>query len=277
MAYNPESDTSPETQLVRLENFHILERVAANPQFVTEAQSGPPLPESDRPATSNGQEKKGEYVVSLAPITGPAPSVAFKYQIHLDPSNLSSYCPVIFTPAWNEEEFQASVIITYAINPNFALPEPATSMTLKNLTLTVSLDLNPVDENTKQPREAARAVGAGMYPNTGALFRKKASAVVWKIPELTVNANEDGKFLARFTSSASWPRGGKVDAKFDFTATDNSLRLGVSAPVSGTTPKADPFSDGSNNAALSQSSTPAKEWKQLPTEWKLAVARYVSS
>ena len=274
LAYNPNQSSPSSSQLVRLDNFHILEKVAANPQFVTEASSATPA-EGQRPTTANSQSGKGEYNIALPSITGASPHVAFKYQIHLEPSNLSSYCPVIFTPIWNEEEFQASVIITYYVNPNFVSSKPPASITLKNLALTVNLDLNPViDETTKQPREVARATGAAMYPNN-ATFRRRLSAVVWKMPELVVNANEDGKFLARFTSSIPWPRKGKVEAKFDMMTSDADLRLGLSAylPGSGEAQKDnDPFADESVAPAAA-----IKSWKDVPTERKLSVARYVSS
>lgn len=281
MAYNPSGSKPPDSQLIRLDNFHVLEKVAANPQFVNEARSATPALEGpgQRPTTANGQDGKGEYNVILPSITGPSPQVAFKYQVHLNPSNLSSYCPVIFTPIWNEEEFQASVIITYAINPNFVSSQPPTSITLKNVALTVSLDLNPVaDETTKQPREVARAIGAAMYPNT-ASFRRRLSAVVWKIPELVVSANEDGKFLARFTANTPWPRKGKVEAKFDMLTSDGSMRLGLSAylPESGEAERGnDPFADDSV-APGANSSSGAETWKDVPTQRKLSVARYVSS
>lgn len=281
MAYNPDTagKAPSETQMIRLKNFHLLERVAANPQFVTETHSSAAVPENGGPPTSTEQDKKGEYKVSLASISGPAPHVAFKYQIHLESSNLSSYCPVVFTPVWNEEEFQASVIITYSLNPNFLSSQPVTSITLRNLVLNVNLDLNPVDETTKQPREVARATSAAMHPNTGAAFRRKTSAVVWKIPELVVTSNGGGKFLARFSTSTSWPRKGKVEAKFDALTTDDGMKLGVSASLPGsdeTVKSDDPFADEFAPPVAAPGSSP-NTWKNLPTERKLSVARYVSS
>ncbi|KAL1960872.1 hypothetical protein VTO42DRAFT_5855 [Malbranchea cinnamomea] len=280
LAYNSNESKPSESQLVRLDNFHVLERVAANPQFVTEVSSTAPSQGDQRPESANGKGIKGQYNIGLHFITGSFPHVAFKYQVHLDSSNLSSYCPVIFTPIWNEEEFQASVIITYSLNPSFVSSQALTSITLKNLALTVSLDLNPVtDEATGQPREVARAVSAAMYPNS-ASFRRKHSAVVWKLPELVVTAGEDGKFLARFSTTTPWPRKGKVEAKFDTVTSDNSLRLGLSAylPECGEAAEKgddDPFADESASPTADSSSS--KLWKKVPTERKLSVARYVSS
>lgn len=263
-------------QLIRLDNFQVLERVAANPQFVTEKKA---LPQDD---STTAEDKKGLYDIQLPSIPGPFPKVGFKYQVHIDTSNLSSYCPVIFTPIWNEEEFKASVIIEYSVNPQFASATPLSSVTLKNLHLTVGLDLSPVDETTKQSREVARATGAAMHPNTGASFRRKNSTVTWNIPEFEITAGQDGKLLARFTSATSWPRKGKIDAKFDAIVSDNSMRLGVSTPTStekGEPKGDDPFADESMNAAAAESSPEPKaetSWKELPTHRRLTVARYVS-
>ncbi|KAK2858412.1 hypothetical protein FQN49_004758 [Arthroderma sp. PD_2] len=284
LAYNNNSseEHTPETQLVRLNNFGILERVAANPQFITEK-----VPEStvgDVPASDDSE--KGLYQLRLAPIAGPAPTVAFKYQVHLDSSNLSSYCPVIFTPVWNEEEFQASVIVQYSLNPQFVSPGSGASVVLHNLLLSVNLDITQVDETTMRPREAARAVGAAMHPSTGAVFRRKNSSVTWKIPELEVGPGQEGKFLARFTTSTSWPKRGKVEAKFDAICSDNSSRLGVSVftpePTANANDKSkedDPFADESltTPASASEQKSSVGTWTEPLTERKLAVAKYVST
>ncbi|KAM5429458.1 Suppressor of Profilin del [Microsporum canis] len=282
LAYNNNSsgNEAPDTGLIRLNNFGVLERVAANPQFVTE--NAPVQANEDEPASDDSQ--KGIYQVRLAPIAGPTPTVAFKYQVHLDPLNLSSYCPVIFTPVWNEEEFQASVIVQYSLNPQFISPDSGASVVLHNLLLSVNLDISQIDETTMRPREAARAVGAAMHPSTGAVFRRKNSSVTWKIPELEVGPGQDGKFLARFTTSTSWPRRGKVEAKFDATCSDNASRLGVSvstpqltAAQAGNKDKVDdPFADDDLNTANEQSPS-AETWTEPLIERKLTVAKYVST
>lgn len=277
---NSSGNDAPDTGLIRLNNFGVLERVAANPQFVTE--NAPVQANEDEPASDDSQ--KGIYQVRLAPIAGPTPTVAFKYQVHLDPLNLSSYCPVIFTPVWNEEEFQASVIVQYSLNPQFISPDSGASVVLHNLLLSVNLDISQIDETTMRPREAARAVGAAMHPSTGAVFRRKNSSVTWKIPELEVGPGQDGKFLARFTTSTSWPRRGKVEAKFDATCSDNASRLGVSvstpqltAAQTGNKDKVDdPFADDDLNTANEQSPS-AETWTEPLIERKLTVAKYIST
>ncbi|RLL93628.1 hypothetical protein CFD26_102134 [Aspergillus turcosus] len=260
LAYNASSGTTADTARVRLENFQVLEKVAANPHFVQEEKG-------------SGDEKRGEYSVLLSNISRSSPTVAFKYQVHMDQSEASTYCPVIFKPAWNLEEFQASVIIFYSMNSSFASSVPRESITLKNLTLTVNLDTSP-----EEGRETAHATSAVMYPNAGAAFRRKQSAVTWKIPELEVRAGADGKLLVRFATSTSWPRKGKVDAKFELQTADAGSRLGIStASQSEDTPQkaTDPFAD--EDGSLQASDAPSvSAWKEVPTVRKLVAGKYVS-
>ncbi|EEQ84244.2 hypothetical protein RJZ56_003089 [Blastomyces dermatitidis] len=283
LAYNSTTSPPSDPELVRLNNFDLLEKVAANPILATEA--GHSLKGKEKENGSGNEERKGEYLISLPSIARSTPTVAFKYQIHLNPSNFSAYCPIIFNPVWNLEEFQASVIITYSINPNFISAESSTPITLKNLVLTVNLDLSPQeDETTKQPREVARATGAVMYPNTGATFRRKTSAVTWRMSELEVTTAGDQRFLARFSTTVSGPRKGRVDAKFDVLNANSGDRLGISVQTSGhkQDKKADdPFADESlatgNGTTESPEPSPAsKTWEEVSTRRILTVGRYIS-
>ncbi|PGH06704.1 hypothetical protein AJ80_08121 [Polytolypa hystricis UAMH7299] len=289
LAYNPTTaKASSNEELIRLDNFQVLEKVAANPAFITDAAHAATSIKGKEKATGD-DDRKGEYVISLPHISKPIPTVAFKYQVHLDPSDLIAYCPVIFNPTWKIEEFQASVIIGYTLNPKFISsafsPEsPPTSIVLNNLVLTVHLDLSPQeDEATKQTREVARATGAVMYPNTGATFRRKISGVTWKIPEQEVVVGQDGRFLARFSTSASWPRRGKVEAKFELRNADSGAKLGISAyiPIAEDSQEqkqkqSDPFADADATAAVDPKS-PTRTWKEVSTQRKLAAGRYIAS
>ncbi|KAJ5753136.1 hypothetical protein N7520_010053 [Penicillium odoratum] len=263
LAHNVAPGFAAESLRIRLDNFPLLEKVAANPHFVQETSK------------DSGDEKRGEYDVQLGSISRPMPTVAFKYQVHLDPSNSSSYCPVIFKPAWNLQGSQASAIIFYSLNPAF-VSQPVESITLKNVILTVGLDISAEDEITKQPRESiAHATSAVMHPNSGATFRRKNSTVTWRIPELEVKSpgsGEDGKFLVRFTTSTPGPRKGNVEAKFELYTTESASRLGVSRAVSESNQQEiDPFADSGK-----QSPAPAA-WQEVPTSRKLVGGKYVSA
>lgn len=265
LAHNSIPNISNGTMRVRLDNFSALEKVAANPHFVQDGSK----------ATTD--DNRGQYEIQLGSISRPIPTVAFKYQIHLDDSNASTYCPVIFKPAWNLQENQASAIIFYSLNPSF-VSQPVHSMILKNLVLTVGLDIACEDETTKQPRDSvAHATSAVMYPNSGATFRRKNSTVIWKIPELEIKApgtGEDGKFLVRFSTTTSWPRRGNVEAKFELRTTETGSRLGISRAVADASPKElDPFADESAQRATAAS----VEWQEIPTTRKLVGGKYVSA
>lgn len=265
LAHNAIPGTSSDPVRIRLENFPVLEKIAANPHFVQEVTK------------DAADEKRGEYDLQIGRISRSLPTVAFKYQVHLDPADPSTYCPVIFKPVWNIQESQASAIIFYTINPTF-VSHPAGSLVLKNLALTVGLDIAPEDEATKQLRDnVAHATSAVMYPNTGATFRRKNSTVIWRLPELEVKApgaGDEGKFLVRFTTSTPGPRKGKVEAKFDVHTSDNAARLGVSRVVAGSaSPEYDPFSDDGSPRA----SQGAPSWQEIPTAHKLVGGKYVSS
>ncbi|KAE8353636.1 Muniscin C-terminal mu homology domain-containing protein [Aspergillus coremiiformis] len=258
LAYN---GTPEANAIVRLDNFQDLEKVAANPHFVNE--------EKDKDLSD---EKRGQYSIHLLSIARPSPTVAFKYQLHVETSEASTYCPVIFKPAWNIEEHQASVIVFYSLNPSFTSSMPRESITLKNLVLTVNLDTSP-----ETGREVAHATSAVMYPNTGASFRRKHSAVTWKIPEFEVKAGTDSKLLVRFSTATSWPRKGKVDAKFEVHTSDAGSRLGISAAsqAESTQKGSDPFADEDSGA---QDDTQlGLTWKEVPTTRKLVGGKYVSS
>ncbi|KAL4895837.1 Muniscin C-terminal mu homology domain-containing protein [Aspergillus ambiguus] len=249
LAYN---GTPSENARVQLDNFQVLEKVAANPHFVNEEKED--------------EDKRGQYSIQLSSIARPSPTVAFKYQLHIDPSDTSAYCPVIFKPAWNLEEHQASAIIFYSLNPSFASRE---SVTLRNLVLTVNLDTTP-----EEGRQVAHATNAVMYPNTGASFRRKQSAVTWKLPELEIKAGSDGKFLVRFSTLNSWPRKGKVEAKFEVRSSDAGSRLGISAAADSAQKGYDPFADDGPGASSSQ---PSLAWNEVPTVRKLVGGKYVST
>lgn len=268
LAHNTTPGVVADTMRIRLDNFPVLEKVAANPHFVQEASK------------DTTDENRGQYEIQLGSISRPMPTVAFKYQVHLDSTNTSAYCPVIFKPAWNLQENQASAIIFYSLNPSF-VSQSVNSITLKNVVLAVGLDTAAEDKTTKQPRDSvAHATSAVMYPNSGATFRRKTSTVTWRIPELEVKASgagEDSKFLVRFSTSASWPRKGNVEAKFELRTTETGPRLGISCAVSDSSLREiDPFADEAAQKAAAAAAAGAA-WQEVPTTRKLVGGKYISA
>lgn len=236
LAYN-KSSSSSDHELVRLQNFHQLEKCAQNPQFVKEA---------------TGDHQPGTYNIALSSISRPIPTIAFKYQLHLEESNLSLASPLLVTQAWQIVEGTASVILLYSLNPAFgaiantgSTSPPPTELVLKNVSITVNLDVKP---SSSEP--SPRAVQAQMMPVQNAQFKKRSSAVVWKFPELTLKATQE-RLLVRFMveNNGIAKRGG-VDAKFEVhnmlgsaLGVERLASVGPEDVTTPMTPTADPFAD----------------------------------
>lgn len=250
LAYNPTSEF-PEapTDTIRLENFQDLEKVAANPSFVTALAS-----EKGKERAS-GNDRSGEYSVTLSAIRRPAPTVALKYQLHMDEANLAAYSPVLFTPAWQVQDTQARVMLVYAINPTFT--KSLTTMTLKNVVITAALDASG---------DGGKAASAMMSPTAGASFKRKQSLVVWRFPELLVDA-EQKKLLARFMTTGPPPKAGNIEAKWELP---NLIGSGLSVSTLGGE-ASDPFAD--EDAGV----RPAQSWNSIPCAKKLLSGRYSAS
>ena len=250
LAYNQTTEfLDQQTDTIRLENFQELEKVAANPAFVTAVVS------EKGKARASGEDRAGEYSVTLSAIKRPAPTIALKYQLHLDEANLSMYTPVLFTPAWQIQDTQASVIVVYAINPAFA--KPSNTITLKNVVLTVALDTSA---------DAGKAISAMMAPTAGASFKRKQSLVVWRLPELIVDS-EQKKLLARFITTGLPPKAGNIEAKWEL---GNIVGSGLSvSTLAGEA--SDPFADESASAGQ------ARSWNSIPCAKKLVSGRYSAS
>ncbi|KAF7506121.1 hypothetical protein GJ744_012185 [Endocarpon pusillum] len=262
LAYNSSESTS-DTELIRLDNFQVLEKIAPNPGFVSAAASE----KGKEKAVS--EEGAGQYSVMLSAIKRPTPVVAFKYQLHLDPSNPSVYSPVLITPAWQIQDTQVSVIVMYTLNPAFVLSANKTqsstiSITLKNVTLSITLDPSA---------DAGKATSAMMAPQIGAAFKRKQGLVVWKLPELVVSS-EQQKLLARFVTTGSKARPGHIEARWELPGTTGS-RLGVSLLAGAEKSReftADPFADDGTAPA-----SPAQVWKEVHTARSLVSGRYSAS
>jgi F-BAR domain only protein len=261
LAYNSSQGT-PDTEMIRLDNFQVLEKIAPNPNFVSAVAS------EKGKEKARSEEGAGQYSVALMAIKRSTPVVAFKYQLHLDPANLSVYSPVLITPAWQIQDAQVSVIVMYTLNPAFVLPAnettPATvSITLKNVMVSITLDPS---------LDAGKATSAMMAPQTGAAFKRRQGLVVWKLPELVVS-NEQKKLLARFVTTGPKARPGHIGAKWELPGTTGS-RLGVSSLKAAEKSKeaSDPFADDGTAPA-----SPANVWSEVYTARRLISGKYSAS
>lgn len=233
----------PSTENIRLENFSVLEKVAPNSAFITQAP-----------------ERSGEYTVNLSNISRTA--VAFKYQVHLEEATLSSHAPMLLTASWKMEPTQASVILTYAFNPAFASTAKR-NVSMKQVTIAVTL------EGAKASSCQSKPVGT---------FSKEKSLIYWKLGDINLDQYDSGphKLLARFsTDSAAKP--GNVEARWEISGEDAAAlgsRLGIShldnSSEGSREEGADPFAD--DGAA----STPSLAWKDVPIVRKLMSGKYTA-
>ena len=303
LAYNHSSESptsAPGNEVLRLQNFHQLEKVAQNPTFVTPSDP-----------TEDQVQQPGTYNIALPSISRSIPTIAFKYQLHLPETspNLSSYSPLLITQAWQIIEGQASVICLYSLNPAFApIANPGTSphpppneLTLKNVTITVSLDTKPststsLSSDTTQPG-TARATSAQMMPVQNASFKKRAGAVVWRFPELTAKPTQE-RLLVRFMiENNGVARRGGVDVKFEVpnmlgsalgierlvtnssTTSASGGAGGAGGAGEGSRNDTDPFADDDEPGARrsAEQSEGGQRWEDVRSRKVLVAGKYTAS
>ena len=233
---------APVSETVRLENFPVLEKVAPNPTFITQ-----------QPSTS------GEYSVNLSSAT--RPTVAFKYQVHLDDSSLAAHAPISLTPTWKVEPAQASVIVNYNFNPAFVSPTQR-SVSLKNVIIFVNVDSTKANSCQSKP--------AG-------IFSKEKSMIYWKLGEMMLDGHAAAaqKLVARFNTESEG-KAGNVEVRWEISgeqAAGLGSGLGISQTGSGKDESSgsDPFADESTSAALSGT------WKAVPLTRKIVSGRYIAT
>ena len=255
LQYNKGDDlSSTGSEHVRIDNFAVLEKVAPNPTFI-----------SQKPDSS------GEYSVALAEIS--RPTVAFKYQVHLDESMLTIHAPLSLTPSWKIEPSQTSVIVTYALNPGFEKQ----TVSLKNAVVFVTI-------------EGARAQSCQSKPP--AIFSKEKSLIYWKLGDLTLekgSSRTSQKLLARFATDGE-AKAGAVEARWEIVgehAVGIGSGLGLSLAtaaaakeegVSGTS--SDPFADESPEKSATGATGGGAAaggtigWREVPVTRRIVSGRY---
>lgn len=209
LSYNG-SDDNLKKEVIRLENFPVLEKVAPNPSFIEQVPS-----------------RSGEYSVDLSHIS--RTSLAFKYQVHLEEASLATHAPVILTPVWKVEPTQTSVILNYSFNPAFASAQRKVS--LQNVTVIINI------ENAKASTCLSKPTGT---------FSKEKNLIYWRLGDITIDAYAEGpqKLLARFTTDGE-AKPGSVEARWEVNG-EHAVGLGSGLGVSQkgvAEEKADPFTD----------------------------------
>ncbi len=241
LSYTASETSTHASQSIRLENFPVLEKVAPNPNFITQIPS-----------------KAGEYSINISLI--PRTTVAFKYQVHVDEGNLAAHAPMVLTPTWKVESAQTSVMLNYAFNPAFASPT-GRSVLLKNVVILITL------ENSKASACQSRPVGT---------FSKEKSMIYWKVGDITLDgyAEAPHKLLARF-STESEAKPGNVEVRWEISG-DSAAGLGSGLGLSQVAAAkeeggSDPFADEGTMT------TPAGAWKEVPLLRKVVSGKYIAN
>lgn len=259
LAYNPPTTgAAADTETIRLQHFELLEKVAANPTFVTAAA---------KDSITSAEEHAGTYKLAVNNIKRSAPAVGLKYQLHIDEANLAAYSPILLTPAWQLVEGQASVILLYSLNPTFGASE---EVVFKNVVISVALDVSAAD--------AVRPTAAMMSPTQGASFRRKAATVTWRFGELSVSPGPQERLLARFTTAAGVPKQGSVDVKFEVHGKTASA-VGVEKKGTGgvgakARTEVDPFADDGGEFDGVESAGGADGWVEINTRRTVVSGKY---
>lgn len=242
LAHNPGGASSPSGfENIRLENFPVLEKVAPNPTFITQTK-----PQS------------GDYSVNLSLIS--RTTVAFKYQVHLEESNLASHAPMALAPVWKIEPTQTSVIVNYSFNPSFVSPTKR-SVNLKNVTVIISI------ENAKALSCLSKPIGT---------FSKEKSTIYWKLGDVYLDgyAESPQKLLARF-STESEAKPGSVEVRWEISGEDSiGLGSGLSlsqAASSGGDGGSNPFADEGTGVGSMGA------WKELTVIRKIVSGKYIAT
>lgn len=232
---------------IRIDNFAVLEKVAPNPAFITQQGS-----------------QGGEYSVNLSNISN-GPQIAFKYQVHVDPSTASTYAPILLSPMWRIQPTQTSVILSYSLNPALASSFSG-PVRLSNVVLSMAMDIS--DPSAGKPT-ACQSKPAGT-------FSRERAAITWRLGDITLSPGAaPEKLLARFVTESEGKQG-KVEAKWEISSASESLGSGLGVSVLGSggasAAAADPFADDDPSA----SSASLGSWKKIGAGRRLVSGTYLA-
>ncbi|KAF2455241.1 Muniscin C-terminal mu homology domain-containing protein [Lineolata rhizophorae] len=252
LAYNPVDLSAPfGSELIRLENFSILEKVAPNPAFI-----------------ESMADKPGTYTIkNLSSITKTA--VAFKYQVHLDEGSLASYAPLQLTTQWKTEPTSVALIISYSLNPAFSAKAGVSSIRMSNVVILAHLEGSMATSCQSKPQGT---------------FSRKRSLLYWHLGDVKLvvdqpdKSDQSNQLRARFRTESEG-KAGNVEGRWDIEGEDAAgLGSGLSVSQQSTTTEApaagadasDPFADEGSSA------NPEAAWKDVSTVRRITSGTYVS-
>jgi hypothetical protein len=241
LAYNPtEAEPNPSSDTIRFTNFSTLEKVAPNPHFIDQIAN-----------------KDGTYSVSLTKI--PKTSVAFKYQVHLEPAHADTYAPLRIVPAWKVTPTQTLFMLSYSFNQSFSskLSASSPSITLSNLILLVHV-------------EPSSATISRCQASNGGTFAKERNVVYWRLGDITITKEAPAQVLKARLITDGEIKPGNVEARWELLGMDG---LGIERLESSDAEEgeADPFADEEKESAKE-----VGKWVEVKSVRRLRSGTYVA-
>ncbi|CAG8979029.1 hypothetical protein HYALB_00011598 [Hymenoscyphus albidus] len=242
---------TPETEVIKVNNFPNLEAIGMNHTFV-------------HPVSA---EKPDEFKINLASVTSRS-SVGLSYRVHTDDSNIPGHGPLFIKPAWKQLSDKLQLLVEYGANPALGT-QP---ISFKNLMIVATY-------------EGAKAASCQTKPN-GIHIRDKYY-VYWRLGDVTLG-HTSHKVICRLTGvDGSVPTPGRIEARWEISGPEaNGLALGSGISLSkfevskGKEKEEvgsdnDPFADESLGMPKLPSS-PAGGWVGLETSRKFVSEKYVA-
>ena len=247
LVYNPLDFSAPfGTDTIRLNNFSELNTVAPNPTFIESINDEP-----------------GNYRVDLAQTT--KTSIAFKYQVRLEDAAITGYVPLSLKTTWKVESTQASVLLTYGLNPAFTLSMDfsKTSITLNNVIIVIHLD------PTGPKATSCKAVGGGT-------FSREKNLVYWRLGDVTLQKDGPSQSLKARFFTESEAKIGNVEARWELhqgsaAGAGSGLSVSVMEHITGADGDVNPFADEDATPA------PTVSWKEVRTVKSLRSGTYLAT
>ncbi|KAK1749827.1 Muniscin C-terminal mu homology domain-containing protein [Echria macrotheca] len=180
LSFIPGPDTSPDHEIIRLNNFPHLDSIGPNRVFVSNTTS------------------PDEFNVDISHLSVTTP--AFTYRVHAeDETTLASHCPLLLHPVWKPQADKLGLLLQYRLNPESTLPRP---VTLSNVVFVATY-------------EGARASGVQTKPSGTHL--KDKHIVYWRLGDVTLT-DDWSKIICRVIGEQNAePQPGHIEVRWDYS------------------------------------------------------------
>lgn len=187
-SFNATDPSSSQThQLIRLNNFSILESIGPNRIFVT----------------NTNPEQPDQFTLDLSHVRQRQATVGFSYRLHIDAETPpTEHLPILFNPAWKPQGDKLGLLLQYKLNPAFKFAA-SDGLQLHNLVLFATYEGNSSGAQTKP---------------SGTHLKDK-HLVYWRLGDVTLKPSQEWqKIVCRIVGEQNAePKPGAVEARFEFS------------------------------------------------------------